>query len=132
MKIVSYVFILIFFLGCSDDAYITHYDKKVTHLSCLKLKTKDILLLSKLSKLYSFDENCAYELRASQKSGIVCNSNQNAPKKALSNFPHGFLRLDIYGKKEGLIYSYYLDTDNKVSESMIEKGFHTIKEEFGL
>ncbi|NPA65838.1 MAG: hypothetical protein GXO11_03050 [Epsilonproteobacteria bacterium] len=96
------------------------------------MQTNDIFLFSKLSKLYKFRKSCDYELQASQKSGIVCNSNQNAPKKALSNFPHGFLRLDIYGKKEGLIYSYYLDTDNKVSDSMIKKGFDTIKGEFGL
>ena len=129
---ISCLFIFVLFLGCSDNAYVTHYNKKVTHLPCLKLETKDILLWSKLSKLHRFQNSCEYELRASQKSGIVCNSNQNAPKKALSNFPHGFLRLDIYGKKEGLVYSYYLDTDDKVSDSMIEKGFTTIKEEFGL
>jgi hypothetical protein len=116
--------------GCSDDATVVHFDKELKELPCLRLVVfpPDALIEQSLNELYTFDENCAYELQASQKSGIVCNSNQNAPQKALSNFPSGYIRLDIY-KKRKPIYSYYKDLTHPVTKEDIQDGFIHIKED---
>jgi len=122
----------LFFLGCNQNATINHYNKETTHIPCLQLSTNDLVLQMQLSSLYHFTQECPYELQAAQKSGIVCNSNQNADKKALTNFPHGFFRLDLYGKKEGLIWSYYLDVDKEITQEMVKEGFEQLQKEFSL
>ena len=81
-----------------------------------------------MNKLYNFDDNCSYKLEVSQKSGIVCNSNQNADRKALSNFPSGFIRLDLYkGYKN--IYSYYRDLTHKTTKEDLKKAFERLEQD---
>jgi hypothetical protein len=127
------VFIVLFLMGCSDSATVVHYDKSLTHLPCLRLVVfpPDRLLSQTLTELYDFKRDCAYELQVSRKSGIACNSNQNADKKALSNFPSGFLRLDIY-KNHKPIYSYYKDLNCAVKKEDIQRGFSRLKNDFHL
>ena len=76
--------------------------------------------------MYSFKEECEFELQVSKKSGIVCNSNQNVSKKALSNFPTGFIRMDIY-KKNKPLYSYYKDLNRDISENDVKNAFQRLK-----
>ncbi len=68
----------------------------------------------KLTELYSFDESCAIKLEVSLQRGIVCNSNQNSDKKALSNFPTSYLRMQV-SKNRQLFYSYYIDLIDSAS-----------------
>ena len=126
------LFLTLFFIGCNDSATINKYNKNITHIPCLSLSTNDLILQMQLSKLYKFTQKCPYQLQAAKKSSIICNSNQNADKKALTNFPHGFFRLDLYGKKEGLIWSYYLDVDKEITQEMVKEGFEQLQKEFSL
>ena len=114
----------LFFISCSDNATIFKYDKNLQSIKCLKLSPflADELIRTTLLKLYKFDSRCEYELSVSRKNSIVCNSNQNSDKKALSTFPSSFIRLDIY-KSSQLIYSYYKDLTSKATKSDIEDGF---------
>jgi hypothetical protein len=127
------VFIVLFLMGCSDSATVVRYDKSLTHLPCLRLVLfpPDRLLAQTLTELYDFKRDCPYELQVSRKSGITCNSNQNADKKALSNFPSGFLRLDVY-KEHKPIYSYYKDLNSAATKEDIQKGFNRLKNDFHL
>ncbi|MBA1432426.1 MAG: hypothetical protein FAF04_02250 [Epsilonproteobacteria bacterium] len=118
------------FTGCSDNATVIKYEKASTPLKCLRLVVfpPDKLLFETLSKLYDFQDKCPYELQASRKSGIVCNSNQNADKKALSNFPSGFIRLDVYKSRQP-IYSYYKDLNSKATQQDIKKAFERLSQD---
>lgn len=113
--------------GCGEDATITHY-KSNTKLSCLRLVIfpPDAMISTTLQKAYHFDEACPYRLEVGKKSGIVCNSNQNADKKALSNFPSGFIRMDVY-KDNKPIYSYYKDLDRDVTKEDVKRAFKRLK-----
>ena len=121
---------LLFLIGCSDNATVVEYTKDPTPLKCLRLVVfpPDKLLSETLTKLYDFQEKCPYELQASRKSGIVCNSNQNADKKALSNFPSGFIRLDVYKTKQP-IYSYYKDLTCEATQKDIKTAFQRLSED---
>ena len=123
-KTVLFFFIIFLFTACSDNATVVEYKKDSTPLKCLRLTVfpPDKLLSETLTRLYDFQEKCPYELQASRKSGIVCNSNQNADKKALSSFPSGFIRLDVYKAKQP-IYSYYKDLTCEASQKDIKKAF---------
>jgi len=114
--------------ACSDNATVIKYDKNQTQLQCLHLVVfpPDKLISETLTKLYDFDANCPYELQVSRKSGIACNSNQNADKKALSNFPSAYIRMDVY-KNRKPIYSYYKDLNCKVSKDIIKNAFKRLK-----
>ena len=129
MRYLLIVFVL-FLSACDDGATVRHYDKNLQKLSCLRLSIfpPDKLLSETLQSLYSFTPTCIYTLQASRKGGIVCNSNQNAPKKALSNFPSAFVRLDIYEGKKPL-YSYYKDLSSPADKSDIRSGFLRLKED---
>jgi hypothetical protein len=134
MKLYLLVFYILSFIialnGCSDNATVVHYDKKETHLPCLSLTVfpPDATISTTLQSLYPFQQECPYELQASRKNGITCNSNQNADKKALSNFPSGYIRLDVY-KKRTYIYSYYKDLTDKLTKEDITQAFERLKDD---
>lgn len=117
----------LFISGCGDNATVTkNTDKK--HLECLQLTLlmPDALISNTLKSLYNFSENCPYQLQVSRKNNIVCNSNQNADRKALSNFPSGYIRLDVYeGRKN--IYSYYRDLDHPLEKKDLTQAFKRLK-----
>ena len=81
---------------------------------------------NKLNELYSFDKNCNLDLHVSYKSSIVCNSNQNAGKKALG-MAKSYLRLELK-KGTRLLYSYYIDLDDNLQDSDIQNGFEVIQD----
>ena len=79
----------------------------------------------KLLSLYPFEKNCKSELMVSYKESIVCNSSQNAQKKALG-MAKSYLRLEL--KKENiLVYSYYIDLADSIGEEDIENGFSVME-----
>jgi len=121
---------LILLNGCNDNAQITKYTTNQKQLKCLRLVVfpPNTLISDTLTKLYSFTSNCDYELQVSTKGGIVCNSNQNANKKALSNFPSGYLRMDVYKEKKP-IYSYYKDVSEDVTKEDIKNAFHRLSDD---
>lgn len=130
MKTFFLSFILILIYGCSNDnAIVNHYNKNIK-ITCMRLVIfpPDNFLEKTLTPLYPFSKNCEFSLQVSKKGGIVCNSNQNADKKALSNFPTGFIRFDLY-KKSKPIYSYYRDLTSPLSKQDIEKGFLRLRED---
>ena len=118
------------FSGCSDNnATITKSEKDLHNVKCMRLVIfpPNKFLETTMNRLYNFDDNCNYRLQVSQKSGIVCNSNQNAARKTLSNFPSGFIRLDLYkGYKN--IYSYYRDLTHKTTKEDVKEAFESLKE----
>jgi hypothetical protein len=109
------------------------YDKNQKNIECLKLSIHPYnnLIKTTMHTLYNFDKICEYELQVSTKSAIVCNSNQNAAKKTLSNFPNGYIRMDLYKNKKP-IYSYYKDLHKKVSKQDINDGFKRLKKDLAL
>ena len=112
-KISSLTIVLVLWLaGCGDDAVTRLQDPQLPEHPprCLRLDVlqTDPELARAMRKLYPFQEDCPYRLVLSTKSGIVCNSNANAPRKTLSNFPSAYLRLEIYRGMD-LLYSYYRD-----------------------
>lgn len=108
------------------------FDKSVSEnkISCLRLVVfpPDKVLESTLHNIYSFDENCEYRLEVSKKGGIVCNSNQNAAKKTLSNFPSTYLRMDV-SKNSKPIYSYYIDLLDSVSTEDVKSAFSRLQKD---
>ena len=88
----------------------------------------DELLEQTLNGLYEFTSDCEYRLEVSKKGGIVCNSNQNAPKKTFSNFPSTYLRMDVSKGKEQ-VYSYYIDLLDSVSEDDVKSAFSRMKKD---
>ncbi len=123
--------LLSLFTGCDDKSVSTLYDKSYikNSIPCLKLSIypKNKKMKKTLEKLYHFKQQCEYLLLVSYKAGIVCNSNQNAPRKTLSNFPNSYLRMEINRNMNDLIYSYYIDLNDKVSKDDIKNGFKNIK-----
>ena len=84
-----------------------------------------------MKQLYNFDDNCSYRLSISQKSGITCNSNQNADKKILASFPSGYIRLELtQGSKT--IFSYYRDLTDKADEEDVKEAFTSLLEEIKI
>ncbi len=120
-----------FFQGCSDGATVNIFDKKITEkkIECMKLVIfpPDEMLKSVLKELYTFDESCSLKLEVSKKGGIVCNSSHNSQKKALSNFPSSYLKMQIKGSR--LLYSYYIDLDHDVTGKDVEKAFKRIQKD---
>ena len=123
------LFFVAAFSGCSDDATITKSEKDLHNVQCMRLVIfpPNKFLETTMKSLYNFDENCSYKLEVSQKSSIVCNSNQNAERKALSNFPSGFMRLDLY-KEHKNIYSYYRDLTHKTTKEDVKKAFESLEQ----
>jgi len=120
-----FILIVIFLLSaCSDNATIIESKEDLKDVNCMKLVVfpPDKFLSEIVQKLYKFDENCSYKLSVSQKSGITCNSNQNADKKILANFPSGYIRLDLT-KDSKTIFSYYRDLTDRADEEDVKKAF---------
>ena len=105
-------------------------DVSKNKISCLRLVVfpPDKVLESTLHDIYSFDEDCEYRLEVSKKGDIVCNSNQNAAKKTLSNFPSTYLRMDV-SKNSKPVYSYYIDLLNNVSNEDIKRAFSRLQKD---
>ena len=124
---------VLLFSSCSDDASVVFYQKDIKQLPCLRLSVfpPDKELSDTLLSIYNFDDSCEYMLQVSKKGGIVCNSNQNADKKALSNFPTGYIRFDVY-KNSTYIYSYYKDLNHKLKKSDIKDGFSRLSKDLLL
>ncbi len=124
-----FILIVIFLLSaCSDNATIIESKEDLKDVNCMKLVVfpPDKFLSEIVQKLYKFDENCSYKLSVSQKSGITCNSNQNADKKILANFPSGYIRLDLT-KDSKTIFSYYRDLTDRADEEDVKKAFATLQ-----
>jgi len=118
--------------GCSDSAIVKTFDKDITtnKIPCLRLVVfpSDEILEQTLNNLYKFTPDCEYRLEVSKKGGIVCNSNQNAAKKTLSNFPSTYLRMDV-SKENRAVYSYYIDLLSNVSEDDVKSAFLRLKKD---
>ncbi len=121
--------ILLLLTACSDNATITESKKDLKDVNCMRLVVfpPDKFLSETVQKFYDFDDNCRYRLFISQKGGIVCNSNQNANKKILANFPSGYIRLDLT-KGSKTIFSYYRDLTHKADEEDVKKAFASLCE----
>lgn len=130
MKNLLLILLILLFAGCTDKSVSKLYDKSYKNktIPCLKLSIfpKNKLMEKTLKKLYPFKEKCQYLFVVTYKANIVCNSNQNAPRKTLSNFPNSFLRLEINKNMNDLIYSYYTDLNEHVRKDDLIKGFKNI------
>ena len=130
MKTLFLSLIFLFFAGCGDKSISKLNDKSYKNKSipCLKLSIfpKNSAMEKTLKNLYPFKDKCQYQFSVSYKANIVCNSNQNAPRKTLSNFPNSFLRIEIKKNMNDLIYSYYIDLDDGVEKNDLIKGFENI------
>ncbi len=91
----------------------------------------DTMIENTMNELYTFENNCDYTLQVSKKGGITCNSTHNASKKTTSNFPSGYLKMDITeGGKN--IYSYYIDLKNTPTKDDIENAFVRVKKDLKI
>ena len=129
--IILSILLLVLFNACNDNnAQITKYTDNQTPIKCLHLVLfpDNKLIADTLGKLYDFDKKCDYELQVSTKGGIVCNSNQNADKKILANFPSGYIRFDLIKGTEN-IFSYYKDLTHRVTKEDIKEAFESLKKE---
>ena len=124
---------LVLLSGCSDNAITMFYDKEFSKPPCLKLVVfpPDDMLIDSMKDLYEFEKTCEYKLQVSKKGGITCNSIHNAGKKTTSNFPSGYLKMDIT-KDSKRLYSYYIDITNTLTKSDVKDGFNRVKEDLQL
>ena len=124
-KTFFYIIIIFLFTSCDDNVTVIKYNKDLKDLKCVRLVVfpPNSELQSTFSNFYKFKQNCKYALHISQKGGIICNSNQNAPKKALTNFPSGYIRLDLYNDSK-LLYSYYRDLTSPLTKDDMKKSFN--------
>ncbi len=109
------------------------YDKNFSNPSCLRLVVfpPDEMIQNCISELYKFDKECEYKLQISKKSGITCNSTHNVGKKTTSNFPSGYLKMDI-SKGSKKLYSYYKDLKETPTKSDVEHAFSRVKKDLKL
>jgi hypothetical protein len=130
-----FLFTLVLFQGCSDKAIVNIYNEEITKnkLECMQLVVfpADEIITKTIKELYTFDDSCPLKLEVNSKSSIVCNSNQNYQKKALSNFPTSYLKMEI-SKNNALEYSYYIDLKNNVTSENIKDAFERIKKDLIL
>ncbi len=136
MRQIQLIIITIIMLtGCEDKAMVNIYkpaikDKKI---ECLKLSISppSNSIEQTMNTLYHFDNSCSLTLEVSYKNGIVCNSNQNVDKKALTAFPKSYLRMEL---REGftLQYSYYKDLNSDIDTKELIKAFERIEEDLKL
>ncbi|MCD6433169.1 MAG: hypothetical protein J7L21_03930 [Sulfurimonas sp.] len=138
LKLFLYFFLFtisLFFTACEDKAMVTLYAKEFSQkkISCMRLVVfpPDKMIQDSLKELYTFEDSCAFKLEVSKKSGITCNSNQNSDKKALTNFPSSYLKI-VVRKDSRLIYSYYIDLLDSVSEQDIKDGFARVQKDLKL
>ena len=126
--------LLLFFQACSDNASVNIFNKNITKtkLECMRLVVfpPNEMIESKLNNLYDFDSTCKTKLDVSFKSGITCNSSHNSDKKALSDFPSSYLKIQIM--KPNLAYSYYIDLTHDVEAKDVQKAFERIEKDLKL
>ncbi len=131
MRFFIFLFLLLLLNGCGDNSISKLYDTtyRDKHIPCLKLSIfpKNVKMEKTLSNLYPFKSKCEYLLLVSYKANIVCNSNQNAPRKTLSNFPNSYLRMEVNKNMNDLIFSYYIDLNDKVTKDDLKNGFKSIR-----
>ena len=124
-----------FLSACSDNATITIYEKNLPKekISCITLLIfpPNEKLQTTFEKFYSFDENCSTQLEVSSKSGIVCNSNHNVQKKAVGSFPTSYLKMQLNSGSK-IVYSYYIDLKDDVTEDDMRRAFSALKEDLSL
>jgi hypothetical protein len=125
--------VLVVFYGCSDSSIVKFYDKNFSNPPCLKMVVfpPDRLITSTLEKLYDFDENCSYRFQISKKSDISCNSTYNVDKKAISNFPSGYIKIDILDDNK-ILYGYYKDLSNQLTDDDIKNAFKRVQRDLKL
>lgn len=125
----------LFLSACSDNASVSIYKQNLPKekIDCLHLllSPPNAMIEKELLKLYDFDETCEFRLEVSTKSDIVCNSNYNYQSKAVGSFPSSYLKLQLDGKS-GIIYSYYIDLVDAVSEKDVQKAFSRLEEDLSL
>jgi len=109
------------------------YDKNFSNPSCLRLIVypTDAIIESSMNELYSFDKECEYKLQVSKKAGITCNSTHNVGKKTTSQFPSGYLKMDVT-KGAKIVYSYYIDLTHAPTKSNVEDAFLRVKKDLKL
>lgn len=125
--------LVMFLTGCSDNAVVTIYDNSISNkkITCMSLRVfpSDEMIERTLKNSYLFDESCPVRLEVNSKANIYCNSNQNAPSKALGAMPNSYLRMEISQENKKL-YSYYIDIKGEIEESHIEDAFLRIEKDF--
>ena len=134
-NIIFFLLSSIFLGGCSDNASVNFFDKKIVNkeIECLKLVVfpPDKTLESTLNELYDFSIVCEYRLEVSKKSGITCNSSHNIQKKATGTFPSSYLKMQL-NRGNQLLYSYYIDLQNDVSKKDIKRAFTRMNEDLKI
>ncbi len=126
--------ILLLFAACGEEPVVNIYPPakgaKIEGLA-LVVDPPDPNIKKSFESLYRFDPEADTVLYISHKERILCNSNQNVQQKALSRFPHNFLRMELR-RGATLYYSYYIDLDEKADKSDIERAFGRMKRDLGL
>ncbi len=120
--------------GCGPKPVTRIYDEsRVGKIECLKLRVvpPDSKLERFMQKRYPFETSCKTVLEITTKCGIVCNSNQNAPRKNLSAFPDSYLRMEVRESLR-LLYSYYVDLQGEVDEKALERGWERLRRDLKL
>ncbi len=121
--------------GCGEHPLVTFYDHNLTHttIPCMALQVSppDPNARKTIEALYSFTTECPYTLTLSTKSSIICHSFGNAPKKATTDFPSAYLRLELRRRLK-LLYSYYIDLTHAPESSDIRRAFGRLKEDLHL
>jgi len=125
---------LLLFAGCGREPMVKIYpEAKEANITCLKLHVnpKSRKIEKALNGLYSFDPSCETVLEVKHKENICCNSNQNAFRKAVSDFPRNFLRMEVR-RGFSLLYSYYLDLDKEADAEDAVRAFDRAKRDLRL
>ena len=126
---------MMFIAGCEDKSIVRINDKSfLAHPpTCLKLAVfpSDPVIERALADRYRFDPRCPWQLAIDTKSGIHCNSNQNAQRKALTAFPNSYLRVSI---RRGMrtLYSYYIDRTRPADLEAILDAFSRISKDIDI
>ncbi len=128
MKTIFIIIMIFLFTACSDNAIISKSKTELKNVQCMRLVVfpPNKFLSETMHQLYTFDEHCKYKLSVSQKSGIVCNSNQNTDKKILANFPSGYIRLNLSNGSKA-IFSYYRDLTHRANKEDLKKAFKSLQ-----
>ncbi len=121
--------------GCGEHPLVTLYDHNLTHtpIPCLALQVSppDPTARKTITALYPFKAQCPYTLILTTKEEIVCHSFGNAPKKATSDFPSAYLRMELHRGMD-LLYSYYVDLTHAPEASDIRHAFERLQKDLHL
>ena len=135
MKTLLPLLLLALLTGCETKKPVTRFIDKdaAAHIRCLRLDISppNPAWRKRLEGLYPFDPACRTTLRITTKDAIVCNSNQNAPRKALTAFPDSYLRMELEDRMHP-VYSYYIDLQEGVTEEDIERGWQRVRADLKL